>query len=116
MEGVLTFHCFIGPVYPKIPYAIIAPTILAEALPANQNECLETCSWGVYHIPVISEKPGLMALSKTPSKKRRTMRLAKLFATECSVRITPQMNMSTLRYLPRGNLTKPRDIGYEATR
>lgn len=50
--------------------------MLADALPANQMECRETCSCGVYHIPVISEKPGLMALSKTPRSVRRTIRLA----------------------------------------
>jgi hypothetical protein len=52
------------------------PMILQLAFPTNQNEWRETCSLGVYHIPVIKEKPGLIALSNTPNKVRNTIRPA----------------------------------------
>lgn len=52
------------------------PTMLAEAFPANQKEWRDTCSLGVYHIPVMSEKPGEMPLSKTPNNVRNTIKLA----------------------------------------
>jgi hypothetical protein len=59
-----------------MPYAIPDPIRLALAFPANQNEWRDMCSLGVYHIPVMREKPGLIALSKIPRKVRRTIRPA----------------------------------------
>lgn len=72
---IRTFHWGKLPSYFNSPYAIKEPMIPAMAFPANQIECRETCSRGVYHIPVIKENPGLIALSNIPSRVRSAMRL-----------------------------------------
>jgi len=69
-----------------------------------------------YHNPVIKLNPGLMTLSNVPSRKRRTMRLAKLEAAPWQARTIAQQNIVPAKYLAMGNLTNPREPGRLAAR
>jgi hypothetical protein len=70
--------------------------ILPEALPANQMECRETCSDGVYHMPVMRLNPGEMALSSAPRKKRTVIMPAKLDTTACKVSTIPHRKLPSI--------------------
>jgi hypothetical protein len=57
-----------------------------------------------------------MMLSKAPSKNRSTIRLAKFEAAPWHIRMIDQQKIVAARYLPMGNLTKPKEPGILAKR
>ncbi|GAB1198123.1 hypothetical protein APSETT444_007431 [Aspergillus pseudonomiae] len=67
-----------------------------EGVEANQMQLLRACSEGVYHMPTTMVKPGLMALSKTPSSTRRVVMPAKLEAAAWHVKMIAQMILGGL--------------------
>jgi hypothetical protein len=62
----------------------------ATPFPENQRQLLRACSEGVYHMPTTMTKPGLIALSNTPSSTRREVTPAKLEAAAWQVRMIAQ--------------------------
>jgi hypothetical protein len=90
--------------------------MLARPFPANQMPWRRECSEGLYQIPVIKLKPGLMMLSKTPSRILRIKSDVKLDDAPWHIRTMDQQRTAVERYLPRGNLTKPTEPGKLATR
>lgn len=111
------------------PYAIRAPKVFAIPFPRNHIPCRQACSDGLYHMLVSKLNPGLTVLSVTPSRTRRTHRATKFCAALWHARTTAQAILVrlfvplagnqersfayivTLRNLPSGNLTNPREAG-----
>jgi hypothetical protein len=67
-------------------------------------------------MPVIKLKPGLMMLSKTPSRALRIKSEVKLEAAPWHISTMDQQRTAAERYFPIGNLTKPIEPGKLATR
>lgn len=74
-----------------IAYERTPPKIDATPLPANQMQLLRACSEGVYHMPTTIVKPGLIALSNTPSNTRSVVMPAKLDAAAWHVKMIAQV-------------------------
>lgn len=70
-----------------IPYVNSPPKIDETLFPANQIPCLEACLDRLYQSPVRRDRPGLIVLSKIPSRTRRDMRPAKFDVAPWHARI-----------------------------
>jgi hypothetical protein len=76
-----------------IPYANRLPNITAKLFPKNHNPCLSGCSLRLYHIPVISEKPGEIEASAAPRNARTMTKPAKLEVAAWHVRHIAQTTL-----------------------